>query len=44
MAAGSSAAYAPAWFVMLAAIPALIALRFEAGHRSATAPVVLGSG
>lgn len=44
MAAGSSAAYAPAWFVMLAAIPALIALRFEAGHRSATAPVVLGPG
>ena len=44
MAAGASGAYAPAWFVMLAAIPALIALRFEAGHRSATAPVVLGSG
>ena len=41
---GLGAAYAPAWFVMLAAIPALIALRFEAGHRSATAPVVLGSG
>jgi MHS family proline/betaine transporter-like MFS transporter len=32
-AGGAKAAYAPAWFVMLAAVPALIALRFEAGRR-----------
>jgi|HubBroStandDraft_5_1064220.scaffolds.fasta_scaffold80132_2 MHS family proline/betaine transporter-like MFS transporter len=32
-----TAAYAPAGFIMLAAIPALIALKFEARHRAATA-------
>jgi hypothetical protein len=43
-AGGAKAAYAPAWFIILTAIPALIALRFAAAHRSATAPVMLGSG
>ena len=43
MAAGSSAAYAPAWFVMLAAVPALIALRSRRvtarrRHRSCSGP------
>jgi MHS family proline/betaine transporter-like MFS transporter len=42
-ATGAGSVYAPAWFVMLAAIPALIALRFEARHRSATAAIVMGS-
>jgi MFS transporter, MHS family, proline/betaine transporter len=40
---GAGSTYAPAWFVMLAAIPALLALRFEAGRRSAVAPVALES-
>jgi MHS family proline/betaine transporter-like MFS transporter len=41
---GAGSVYAPAWFVMLAAIPALLALRFVAGHRSATPAVAMGSG
>jgi MHS family proline/betaine transporter-like MFS transporter len=32
---GTGSAYAPAWFVMLAAVPALIALGFGAGRRPA---------
>jgi len=45
IASGTGAAYAPAWFVMLAAIPALIALRFGAGRRpTVPAPLALGSG
>jgi MHS family proline/betaine transporter-like MFS transporter len=38
IASGTGAARAPAWFVMLAAIPALIALRFGAGRRAVPAP------
>jgi MHS family proline/betaine transporter-like MFS transporter len=43
MASGAGAAYAPAWFVMLAAIPALIALKFGAGRRAAPAPLAFES-
>jgi MHS family proline/betaine transporter-like MFS transporter len=39
-----TAAYAPAGFIMLAAIPALIALKFEARHRAATALAAPESG
>jgi MHS family proline/betaine transporter-like MFS transporter len=42
--AGTGSPYAPAWFVMLAAIPALIALSFGAGRRAVAAPLALGSG
>jgi MHS family proline/betaine transporter-like MFS transporter len=38
---GEGSAYAPAGFVMLAAVPALIALRYGAGRRSATATLAL---
>jgi len=40
---GAGSTYAPAWFVMLAAIPALAALRFQAGRRAAAALVALES-
>ena len=40
---GAGAAYAPAGFVMLAAIPALFALRFGGGRRAVAAPLALGS-
>ena len=40
----AGSAYAPAWYVMLAAVPALIALRFGAGRRAVPAPLALGSG
>jgi hypothetical protein len=43
MASGAGAAYAPAWFVMLAAIPALIALKFGAGRRAVPAPLAFES-
>jgi MHS family proline/betaine transporter-like MFS transporter len=44
IASGTGSAYAPAWFVMLAAVPALIALRFGAGRAAVPAPLALGSG
>ena len=45
LAATGAGVYAPAWFVVLAALPALLALRFEAGRRApAVAPIALGEG
>ncbi len=43
-AGGAKAAYAPAWFIILSRDSGADRLEFAAAHRSATAPVMLGSG